>query len=199
MKKFPSIPNKPKKEFKGYAFDKLDGSNLRISWSKGEGWVDFATRTHSIPTDHKIFKEGYDYFLKYWKETLEKSIKENNWKKVDFFFEFFGDKSLAGRHVEGDPKRMVLIDVCVNNKAKLMDPQSFLDTFKDLKIPKFLGILEYNEDLIEKVKHSILEGMTFEGIVLKDMKGNRLKLKSDRWKNKIRKEYPNEAEDIINS
>lgn len=198
MKTYPSIP-KSSTSFLAYVFDKLDGSNLRITWTKAKGWTDFGTRTRSISQDHPIFKEGYIYFQNYFQEALEEIIRDKKWLKVDFFFEFYGPNSLAGRHQE-EPKQMTLIDVAPNNKS-FIPPELFLNTFNHLNIPNYLGIHEWNETFIHKVFQKELEGITLEGVVGKSLDGKiRAKAKTNQWVTKVTSHYPpEEACSILNS
>jgi hypothetical protein len=49
MKAYPSIPRSTGMTFQeipnAYVFDKLDGSQIRVEWSRKRGWYKFGTRT----------------------------------------------------------------------------------------------------------------------------------------------------------
>ena len=44
------------------------------------------------------------------------------------FQEFFGDDSIAGKHEENDPKRLVLIDVSID--SRILPPEELLFLFE---------------------------------------------------------------------
>ncbi len=97
MREYPSI-RQSRKPFKAHVFDKLDGSNLPISWDIKQGWYELATRTRTISTEHNLYSKGYQYFLEVYAQEIEKITNQSNWKRLDAFFEFHGDNSFAGRH-----------------------------------------------------------------------------------------------------
>lgn len=200
MKIYPSIPKtysflSTDEPLYFYIFDKLDGSNLRISWTKKKGWYDFSTRTRSISTSHPLYGKGYQYFITQYKEQLEAIIKTNKWIKVDFFFEFHGPNSFAGRHDDNDELVLTLIDVAVNN-GQLMPPSTFINTFNHLPIPNYLGLYQWNDAFISMVKYRLLEGITFEGVVGKSSNLIYLKAKTNDWLLKVKSKF-NEKDALI--
>ena len=52
MKQYPSISGKLVNT-KIYAFDKLDGSNIRGTWSKKRGFYKFGTRTQMLDENYE--------------------------------------------------------------------------------------------------------------------------------------------------
>ena len=52
MKTYPSIPRKIQ-NVPVYAFDKLDGSNIRAEWSKKKGFYKYGTRKRLLGSDEK--------------------------------------------------------------------------------------------------------------------------------------------------
>jgi len=207
MKTYPSIPGPKKAQyFKGYIFQKLDGSNIRIEWSKKHGWHKFGTRRRLLSSENDpiMYNEVMNTFHREEAEfnKLAKIFKEQRWQKVTAFFEFWGEHSFAGVHVPGEYKNLTLIDVAPY-KEGLLGPKDFLKLFGDCKIPRFLGIMNFNPELIRKVYNEELEGAGLEGIVAKAGKGHSLimaKAKTKEWIDEVKARYSNkDADTIINS
>ena len=188
MKTFPSI-RQSRKPFKAHIFDKLDGTNLRFSWNKKEGWYEYATRTRPLPADHKLYQIGYEIFLNKFADKIVSVASRNNWKRLDVFFEFYGENSFAGRHDLNEKQTISMIDLAPNTRG-FLNPLEFLDLFNDLKIATYLGEADWNEDYIEAVRAGLVEGMTFEGVVAKAENKQRMaKAKTQKWIDKVIAEY----------
>ena len=71
-------------------------------------------------------------------------------------------------------------------------PTQFIKYFGHLEIPKVLYEGHVNEELFDKVKQSLLPGMTLEGVVCKGASTNNanmpvmFKIKSKAWLDKLR-------------
>ena len=188
MKTFPSI-RQSRKPFKAHIFDKLDGTNLRFSWNKKERWYEYATRTRPLPADHKLYQIGYEIFLNKFADKIVSVASRNNWKRLDVFFEFYGENSFAGRHDLNEKQTISMIDLAPNTRG-FLNPLEFLDLFNDLKIATYLGEADWNEDYIEAVRAGLVEGMTFEGVVAKAENKQRMaKAKTQKWIDKVIAEY----------
>ena len=188
MKIFPSI-RQSRKPFKAHIFDKLDGTNLRFSWNKKEGWYEYATRTRPLPADHKLYQIGYEIFLNKFADKIVSVASRNNWKRLDVFFEFYGENSFAGRHYLNEKQTISMIDLAPNTRG-FLNPLEFLELFNDLNIASYLGEADWNEDYIEAVRTGLVEGITFEGVVAKAENKQRMaKAKTQKWIDKVIAEY----------
>ena len=188
MKTFPSI-RQSRKPFKAHIFDKLDGTNLRFSWNKKEGWYEYATRTRPLPADHKLYQIGYEIFLNKFADKIVSVASRNNWKRLDVFFEFYGENSFAGRHYLNEKQTISMIDLAPNTRG-FLNPLEFLELFNDLNIASYLGEADWNEDYIEAVRTGLVEGITFEGVVAKAENKQRMaKAKTQKWIDKVIAEY----------
>ncbi len=165
MREYPSI-RQSRKPFKAHVFDKLDGSNLRISWDIKQGWYELATRTRTISVDHNLYSKGYQYFLEVYAQEIEKIANKSNWKRLDAFFEFHGDNSFAGRHDLSETQRVTLIDLAPNTRG-LLNLVGFLELLGHLPIPAYLGEVEWNLEYAEAVRLGEVAGISFEGVVAK--------------------------------
>ena len=178
MKTYPSIPKTVTSE-RIFAFDKLDGSNLRVEWSRKSGFYKWGTRRRLLDPDEDLFGQGVDLFMEKYSEDLEKIATENQYRRCTYFFEFFGPYSFAGNHLEGDDFDVVLFDVSPYKKG-IIGPRKFIDTYGHLDIPAILYEGKADQPFIKSVKKSELDGMTFEGVVCKG-KTSTFKVKSQAW------------------
>ncbi len=188
MKSYPSIA----REYRNtqiIAFDKLDGSNIRVEWTKKSGFSKFGSRTRLLDPNEKPLGESVNLFMNKYSESLSKIFIDNRWQKTTSFFEFYGKNSFAGNH-ENEEHFITLFDVSVDKKG-LLEPRMFLKLFKNIDYAPVLYEGNCNSNLIESVKSGNLLGMTCEGIVCK---GNYIspglplmfKIKSDKWIEKLK-------------
>jgi hypothetical protein len=198
MKEYPAIPRSTGqnfREFDAYVFDKLDGSNLRFEWSPKTGWSKAGTRHHLFDESDAVFGEALPLFESQWAEALAQIARKERWQRLTAFFEFWGDKSLAGVHFPEDPKHLTLLDVCPLGQ-EMLPSREYLKLFGDLEIPNFLGTYRWTRGLIEEVRRGEIEGITFEGVVGKGQERNRIvmaKAKTQNWIDLILSHYGAEA------
>ena len=204
MKSYPSIIRVDEAGWDRdlYTFDKLDGSNLRFEWSRKTGWYKFGTRKRLIDKNDPVFGPAIPLFMETLAEPLAEIAHNNKWINIVAFAEFWGSKSLAGRHVENDPKTLTLFDVSIYRHG-MLGPKEFLKHFKYLNIPKFFGVQKWNKTFVEQVRTSAIEGITFEGVVGKFGDYDDLtlvKCKTNNWLEAIKRLYSeDEARRLINS
>ena len=170
-----------------YAFDKIDGSNIRAEWTKKNGFSKFGTKTRLLDAEEKPFGESVGIIKSKYEDDLGKIFVENKWQKAIVFFEFWGNNSAFGVHAE-EPHTVTLIDVNPYKKG-ILAPREYLSLFGHLDMAQLLYQGNANQDLIDSVKKSTLKNMTFEGIVCKGSKNKQVvmfKVKSDAWIQKLR-------------
>ena len=149
-----------------YAFDKLDGSNMRAEWSRKRGFYKFGTRKRLLGEDERIFGKVPSLVREKFSEELEKIFRKNRWDKAVCFFEFYGPNSFCGWHDENDEHTVTLIDVAPDRK-EILEPRDFVKTFGHLDVAALLYRGNPNSEFIDSVKNRTLSGMTFEGVVCK--------------------------------
>jgi hypothetical protein len=215
MKEYPSIPNAskaPRQEC--YCQVKYDGSSIRLCWSKKQGWHKFGTRHLMINESTELFGSAITLFKNKYADDLEKAFKHKDFRGIDQFLvfaEWFGTKSFAGWHEEGDPKDIVLFDVNPHKKG-FLSPKQFLDYFGHLPVAEFVWYGNLGEQLIQKVHDSDFDFVDFrskypittevpEGIVCK---GGRYphsmwmtKIKSRHYKEEIKRRRPVDWERLL--
>ena len=173
-----------------YAFDKLDGSQIRAEWSKKKKFWKFGTRKQLISKSSKEWGESVELIrAKYEKDLHDRFVKER-YLKVTCFFEFYGKNSFAGRH-QDEEHDVTLFDVRVSKKGVLL-PKDFIKLTEGLDTAKLLYHGNANKPFVEQIKEGELEGMTFEGVVCKSQQYKTpgiplmFKLKNNAWLNKLR-------------
>ena len=207
MKSYPTIPHWHKGIYGEhvYGFNKLDGSNIRAEWNKKRGWYKFGTRNMIINEQHPHFGESVDLFFDKYAEDLErKFIDDKDMRKQHrfvVFMEYLGENSFAGFH-EDEPHDVVLFDVNQHNKG-ILPPKEFLKKFDGLHIPELVYVGNYNKELINKVKHNMLEDYDLdEGVVIKGARQTKrskanlvwmCKIKTHDWINKVRERIGQQA------
>jgi hypothetical protein len=193
MKSYPSISKEIRHDVYIYAFDKLDGSNIRAEWNSKKGFYKFGTRTQLTDEKTMPFGRAIPLLIGKYEADLAMVFKEQGWRDVLCFFEFWGPSSFAGNHNFEEKMDVTLIDVNPY-KQVILEPVPFLKTFGHLDIPKVCYEGHVSVGLFDQVKQSTLSGMTFEGVVCKaaNDKQTRMpimfKIKSKAWLEKL-KEY----------
>jgi len=170
MIEYPSIRTSAKiPRAKGIAFDKLDGSNIRVKWTSKKGFELFGTRTQLIDESAefwggvvKLFKEKYAQDID---KILAKNFKND---KVILFSEFYGEDSFAGRHSDKkETYKIVPFDLYVEKQKKFLLPQEFIKMFSDtVETPRVVHEGYIGTDLILRVRaneFNLTEGIIFKG------------------------------------
>lgn len=190
MNKYPVIEYKVDSNIFIYAFDKLDGSCIRAEWTTKKGFWKFGTRRRLLDESEFLGKAIGLIREKYEKE-LTRIFYAKKYGRVLCFFEFWGENSFAGNHVEDESHTVTLIDVNPHKKG-ILSPKVFIDLFGHLDIPNVVYQGKISTSFIKSVRESGVEGMTYEGVVCKGMKKKRLvmfKLKSKKWIERVKAKY----------
>jgi hypothetical protein len=192
LKTYPSIPSSSKTRTSQsplYVFDKLDGSNMRVEWSKKKGFYKYGCRKRLIDSTDAQFGDVPLLFESEYQALYQAILEAQGWDRSILFFEYHGENSFAGNHSSLDPKRLTLIDVSVHKKG-FLSPKDFLTTFGSCDHAQLLYQGTVDEDLIQSVKDGTLPGMTFEGVIVKGLKSKNgpgmFKIKSQAWYDKLR-------------
>jgi len=167
---YPSIlgPSKAPHDY-CYAFEKLDGSNLRWEYSRKTGWCKAGTRHRLFDESEPLLGQAIPIFKQKYADILAKMFKDHkdlrNRDRITVFCEFFGPSSFAGNHKENEPKDIVLFDVHLY-KLGILGPKEFLDLFSHLHVPKLVYEGQLNSTLIQSVKegkYPVVEGVVCKG------------------------------------
>lgn len=175
-----------------FAFDKLDGSNIRAEWTRKSGFNKFGTRTRLLDPNEKSLGEAIELFQEKYSDVLSELFRKERFDKATAFFEFHGPNSFAGLHAE-ETHDVTLFDIHVYKRG-LLPPREFLKLTKHVETAELLYEGKPTNELIQKVRSGSLEGMTFEGVVCKGSLDNRgqvtaFKLKSEAWLSAVKAKY----------
>jgi len=206
MKGYPSIPRSTGTtfvEFDAYVFDKLDGSQVRVEWSRKAGWHKFGTRHRLFDASDPDFGPSMLTFALELAEPIEAIIRAQRWDRAIIFTELTGPSSFAGVHDRAEAKTLTLFDVAPHQRG-LLPPKEFLKLFDGhVRTPAFLGQMRWTRGLVERVRNGQIDGITFEGVVGKapGKQGPIMaKAKTQAWLDRVAALYsPEEARRIIES
>lgn len=191
MKHYPSIAKEVRHDSYIYAFDKLDGSNIRAEWNSKKGFYKFGTKNQLMDESAKPFGVAIQLIKEKYAADLAKIFNAQNWRDVICFFELWGPSSFAGTHNFAEPLTVTLFDANPY-KQGILEPKEFIKYFGHLDIPKVLYEGKVSTELFDMVKQSTLPGMTLEGVVCKGASDSKarmpvmFKIKSKAWLNKLR-------------
>jgi len=183
-----------------YAFDKIDGSNIRAEWSKKlskkthftNGFTKFGTRGEMIKYTNNPFYEAVEIFKEKFSLDLDRIFNDEKTfrgvEKITVFGEFFGNGSFAGRHDWKEHHDVKIFDIFVYKKDYL-PPSEFIKIFGDLDIcqPYYNG--EFTNEFIDKIENNL---SLKEGVVCKGTQDKRVfmfKIKTHKWLQKTKELY----------
>lgn len=191
MKHFPSISHSVSWNVDVYAFDKLDGSNIRAEWShKKSSFYKFGSRRRLIDSREPILGKSVDLITDGFEKQLHDIFKAKGYESVVCFFEFYGPSSFAGFHRADESYEVTLIDVAPYKKG-FTPPEQFVDLYGHLRIPRVLHKGPVDDAFLKSVRDGSLPGMTFEGVVCKHPSADgrftsMFKVKSNAWLKRLK-------------
>ena len=187
-----------------WAFNKLDGQNLRFEANFKRGFYKFGSRTQMIDKKDEQFGNCIDMFMEKYSEPVM-SILSKKWGKNKFttftaFAEYSGKNSFAGRHIPGEKMDVTLFDIWVYQKG-WVEPQKLIDEFGYLGIPNLVYKGELTEEFISDIqnnKFGLKEGVIAKGIDDGDV--FMAKIKTKEWLSRVKNELGDKylMEDIDN-
>ena len=166
MKHYPSITKEVYHNVDIFAFDKLDGSQIRAEWNSKRGFYKFGSKNQLIDASTKPWGMAVKIINEKYLDGLTAVFKEHGWKDTICFFELWGPSSFAGTHDFKEPLTCTLFDVNPYKRG-ILEPKEFIEFFGHLDVPAVLYHGPITVDLFDKIKQSTLPGMTFEGVVCK--------------------------------
>ena len=187
MKGYPSIPRSTGQAFfeipDAYLFDKIDGRNLRVEWTKKAGWHKWGTRHRLFDATDAEFAPAIPLFEITYSEPLAKMATDSRWQRVTVYLEFWQEHSLGGYWQPGEEFHLTLFDI-EPYKQCMLGPKEFLRVTKSIPTAKFLGQTNWTRGIVESVWNGQVEGVTFEGVVAKAGERHKLvkaKAKTKKW------------------
>ena len=178
MIEYPSIQNSSKApREKCIAFEKFDGSNIRVKYTRKNGFELFGSKQQLFDETHPFLAPCIPYFFKHYSKPLGEifsSREFSNVKEIISFGEFFSKNTFAGIHNPKDETRkFVLFDVMVvykQNYADFVLPQDFRKTFEDkVETPRVVYEGNLTDEFIASVRRNDFE--LDEGVICKGTQG----------------------------
>lgn len=173
MIEYPTIINSSKAPRKNcIAFDKLDGSNIRVKWTNNKGFTLFGSRHCLIDNTHPHLGEVVEIFNRDFNNILDNYFRKEkefrNQREIIVFGEFLGPNSYAGIHNASDKKEFYVFDVLVGHKNQyFISPQEFVKTIANIvQTPKVVYSGNLNDQFIADVrnnKYNLKEGVICKG------------------------------------
>lgn len=186
MKEYPSISSPIRYDLPVIGFSKLDGQQFRAEWNSKRGFYKFGSRRQLVDAGSKPWNEAVELVKEKYEQELSDLFKQERWKSALCFFEFYGPNSFAGQHKD-ERHDVVLFDVLPEDYFGLLRPDKFLKLFRFLELPKVLFQGRMTEELVEQIRRSQIEGMSFEGVVCKALHEDTMfKIKSRAWLEKLK-------------
>lgn len=203
-----------------WGYNKLDGQNFCVTYRPKRGeFGPFGSRTVTVDENSEQFGDVVKWFKNSnYPEIISKRVKEfsgkrgilNGVEEITFFFEWYGENSFAGKHVEGDEMHLAIIDVFLKKRG-YMEPRYYEEMFRPttIEMPNLVYDGPLNAEIIEKVRNNdwtqedcwdktIKEGVVFKRSTM--MKGQRrpsVKVKTKWWINKLHSMYSEEECKIL--
>lgn len=191
MKQYISISSTPRYGVHVYAFDKLDGSNIRAEWSPKKSLWKFGSRKRLIGSDQDYLQDAEKLIREKYEEDLDKIFRKQRFQKATAFFEFYGKSSFAGRHFD-EPHNVTLIDVNPF-KSGITNPDEFIDLYGHLGIPELVFKGNFNKEVEYQIRTQKLPYITLEGVVCKVKEQHKqkhplmFKVKTFKWLKMLKK------------
>ena len=200
MIEYPSILNSSKAPREHcVAFDKLDGSNIRVKWTKKKGFDLFGSRTMLIDKGHPYLGDVVPIFFDHFAEPLEKIFVDEwpNLREIVVFGEYFGENSFAGWHKLDEPHKFVLFDVMLGHKNReFVKPLEFIKTFSDVvETPRVIYTGNLTDQFIAEVranKYNTKEGVICKGTANTGAHRGKMwmcKIKTQEYFDKLKKRF----------
>lgn len=191
MKPYPSITTEIRRDVPVYAFDKLDGSQIRAEWEGRRGFVAFGSRHRSLEPSHPRLGEAIGLARATYEDDVTRALTARGIKQAVVFLEFVGPRSFAGRHAE-EPHEVVLIDLAVFGRG-LVPPDEFLALLGHLRTAAVLHQGPVTPAFVASVRDGSLPGLSGEGVVCKSTTLERrrpimFKIKAQRWYDRLREQ-----------
>jgi hypothetical protein len=211
MKQYPHIEyfcNAPFGETV-WAFDKIDGSQIRTEWNRKlskksnftNGFSKFGTRGQLINKTSEAFGDSVNIFMDKYSEDLNKIFRTDkdliNIDTFTVYLEYCGENSFAGRHQATDLKNLVLFDIEAYKKG-FITPKNYIEKFGHLDIAELIYHGELTKEFINDVyegKYDLTEGVVCKGV--RKTKGSEVvwmcKCKTKIWLERVKEKLGEKA------
>lgn len=197
MKQYPSISSFIQRRISVNVYDKIDGSNIRVEWTKKRGFHKFGSRKQLLAGDQGLISKAPSLLLAYT-ERLENYLTTClHAERAIVYFEFYGENSFAGSHEIADNHKLVVLDIELYKRGFIhQDEYLRMAQNYDIPIPYFIGkhIIDHDfEEMIRNGKIGSFEGVVCKSIHARDKHGKPImfKIKNQAWIDKVKAKFAN--------
>ena len=156
------------------AFEKIDGSNIRIKWTPKNGFCLFGSRECLLDDTHPHLGYVVHLFNTTIREELDATLRPRfrDEKEVVVYGEYYGPNSFAGIHVDPvEQMKLMVFDLLVIKKSctEFVLPQDFVKllSLTTIPTPRLIYTGTLGEDFIGAVRENRLDIELNEGVVCK--------------------------------
>lgn len=183
MLAYPSITSAITYDAHVWAFEKIDGSQIRAEWSSKRGFYKLGSRKQLIGEENYLRVAGD--LLAPLQDKFAETFEAERWDRAVCFFELAGPNSFAGGHDPNDQLTLTLFDVATISRG-LFPPKRFVELFEHVPIsmPVYRGLV--TEEFVESVRTSTV---LREGVVCKTKNGQMFKIKTRAWIARVKECY----------
>lgn len=195
MKQYHSlVPGSQSREFTAHVFDKKDGQNFRVEYTKKRGFFKFGARHTMIDHTHEQMGKAVVILREQYAETLTKIMVDNKIDKAVMFAEYWGPNSFCGIHKEGDQMDLCFFDL--SPMGGCIAPAEFRKMFEDkVPTPRFLGVFNWTKGFVARVRAGEIVDNDSEGVVGKENchLPYMAKAKTSGWLDRVKANYGDKA------
>jgi len=186
MKSYPSISTKPVYGVRVHVFDKIDGSQIRVEWSRKKDFYKFGSRKRLVD-ENDLLGASKNILEASYGEELSKTLFDLKYQSAVCFFEFAGPNSFAGSHAKGDDMQLTLFDVAPYKQGILL-PGDFCAKFGHLSISEVLHVGAIDAEFEEEIRSSteLAEGVVCKGKGKHKGQPLMFKIKTRAWIEKVK-------------
>ncbi len=193
MEDYPSISSTPILGAHIYAFNKIDGSQIRAEWTSKRGFYKVGSRKRLIGVD-TLFDRTWYLLGGTYQDVIGQVFRAQQWDRVVCFFELAGPGSFAGSHIRGETLDLTLLDVSPYGQEGLIPPKEFIKLFEGaVGTPELVYRGEATEEFLESVRSST---ELHEGVVCKGRKGLMFKIKTRAWVSRVKALYAGDPDKL---
>lgn len=197
MKQYPTISPIVQRRISVNVYDKIDGSNIRVEWTKKRGFHKFGSRKQLLASDQGLISKAPGLLLAYAEKLENYLIGHLHTDRAIVYFEFYGENSFAGSHETTDNHKLAVLDIEIYKKGFIhQDEYLYMAENHDIPTPLHWGKMIITPEFEKRVRNGEIgsfEGVVCKAVNAKDKYGKPImfKIKNQAWIDKVKEKYWN--------
>lgn len=172
-------------------FPKYDGANVRVKWTRKQGFADFGSRTRLLDASEPFLGASVALWRKKYEDAATEILRRYGCRQAVLIGELYGPTSFAGHFTPEEPLDVMLYDLYIPEEDRMLTQTEFGRLFRGVEIAPVLYEGKPSEPMRLQVKEGTFPGQTFEGVICKGGLDNRgrvvqFKIKSNAWFDRLR-------------